>query len=173
MRYIIFSIFSIFAYADARLDTLYQSGEFLKACEYGAGVWRTNEKDEKFMMIFGNACLKSDYIDYLAVPAVRLSKTKESREAAALYSTLVTKKKLLLMALMDGADLSNLTLPQAQHPLSIAFDKMVAKELKNVNGVWTDKNNSFGVSVIVSPKDKDSKTILITEANGTKRIMYK
>jgi len=173
IRFVLICLMCAFLYADTKLNALYQSGEFLKACEYGSGVWRENEKDEKFMMSFGNACLKSDYIDYLAVPAARLNKTKESREAAALYATLVTKKKLLLMAMIDKADISNLVLPKRSHPLSVAFDKMVAKELKNENGIWVDRGGEFNISVIESPKFKGIKTMLITDANGTKRIMYK
>ncbi|MEY4504802.1 MAG: hypothetical protein RL154_1098, partial [Pseudomonadota bacterium] len=116
---LLFSFMLLFA--DEKLESLYKSNEYAKACEYGAGIWRKNEKDEKFMLLFGNSCTKSDYIDYLAVPAARLGKTKESREAAALYSTLLTKKKLLLMALVDGADISSLSLPQVPHILSVAF----------------------------------------------------
>ncbi len=159
-------------FAEGKMEDLYKK-DFLKACEYGSSNWRQNEDNEKFMMMFGNACLKSDYIDYLAVPAARLGKTKESREAAALYSAMLTKKRLLLMALMDKTDISYISMPKVDHILSVAFDKMASKELKFENGTWSDKNKTISIAVIDSPKEKNLKTLQITDANGTKRIMFK
>ena len=50
---------------------------------------------------------------------------------------------------------------------------MASKELKFENGIWSDKNKTISIAVIDSPKEKNLKTLQITDANGTKRIMFK
>ena len=77
------------------------------------------------------------------------------------------------MALVDKTDISYISMPKVDHILSVAFDKMASKELKFENGIWSDKNKTISIAVIDSPKEKNLKTLQITDANGTKRIMFK
>jgi hypothetical protein len=115
---------SISLYGDVKRDmfTLYQNGKFEDVCGIGFDNFRENKRDEEFVSLYAFSCLKSDYIDRLAVPTAVLKFSEESRANPAYFSVILMQKKLLYHALIDNYDLSSYTLPTTDYVLSKVFD---------------------------------------------------
>lgn len=77
--------------------------------------------------MYAKACLKMDKVNELVVPTVMLYKTKEARENASLYSTIIFQKKMLYLALCDGVDISYIRTPKINYILSEIFDKFTER----------------------------------------------
>ncbi len=101
---------------------LYQSEKFHEACSVGMRNFQRNRTDTEFVSLYAFACLKSDFIDRLAVPISILKHSEESRANAAYLSVILMQKKLLYHALIDGYDLSAFQLPTTDYVLSKVFD---------------------------------------------------
>lgn len=95
--------------------------EYKKACEVGRTIFFNQERDEKFISLIGQACLKADSINTLAFIQSRLRESEYARQNAALFSSLVLQKRLIYQFMYDNTDISSLSLPISDHPLSIAF----------------------------------------------------
>jgi hypothetical protein len=124
MRLILILIISISLYGDVKRDmfTLYQNQKFEDVCGIGFDNFKENKRDEEFVSLYAFACLKSDYIDRLAVPTAVLKFSEESRANSAYFSVILMQKKLLYHALIDKYDLSSYTLPTTDYVLSKVFD---------------------------------------------------
>ena len=101
---------------------LYQNKDYEEACSAGMRHFQDNRQDTEFVSLYAFSCLKSDYIDRLAVPISILKHSKESRANAAYLSVILMQKKLLYHALIDGYDLSSFKLPTTDYVLSRVFD---------------------------------------------------
>lgn len=124
MKIIIALLLFITLYADTKnmiLD-LYKNERYAAACNLGFDNFQKYKHDEQFLSLYGFACLKSDYIDRLALPAVMLKFSKEARANAAYFSTILMQKKLLYYSMVDGYKLQKFTLPTTDHILSKVFD---------------------------------------------------
>ncbi len=74
-------------------------------------------------MLYGLSCLNADHIDRLAVPMISLRyDSKAQRVNASYFATILLQKKLLIHALIDHVDLSNLSLPKTDYLLSKVFE---------------------------------------------------
>lgn len=125
MKYIIAIMIigaTLYGSVKEELFNLYQSQEYGKACRIGVKYIHLYNKDEQYVSLYAFSCLKSDYIDRLAVPISMLKHSKEARANSAYFSTILMQKKLLYHALLDGYDLSNITLPTTDYVLSKVFD---------------------------------------------------
>ncbi len=114
----------------------YQNGsfeEYKKACHLGKALFSRGEKDEKFISLIGMACLKADYIDMLGLIQSRLYTTDEGRTNAALFTSILLQKRLILQYMYDDTDISTLALPVADHPLSIVFSAIRDGHYKEVS----------------------------------------
>ena len=113
---------AIFADIKQELYHLYQNKEFEKACSVGAKNFTLFRKNEELVSLYAFSCLKSDYIDRLAIPISALKYSPEARSNAAYFSIILMQKKLLYHALIDGYDISSLKLPTTDYVLSTVFD---------------------------------------------------
>ena len=101
---------------------LFQNKKYEKVCTMGFDHFKENKRDEEFVTLYAFACLKSDYIDRLAIPTALLKFSAESRANSAYFSVILMQKKLLYHALVDGYDLSTFRLPTTDYVLSRVFD---------------------------------------------------
>jgi len=101
---------------------LYQNKKYEKVCQIGFDNFKKNKRDEEFVSLYAFACLKSDYIDRLAVPTAVLKFSEEARANSAYFSVILMQKKLLYHALVDNYDLSEFSLPTTDYVLSRVFD---------------------------------------------------
>jgi len=124
MKIILILLLSISLYADIKRDmfNLYQNKKFEDVCSMGFDHFKRNKSDEEFVSLYAFACLKSDYIDRLAIPTAVLKFTKESRANSAYFSVILMQKKLLYHALLDNYDISQYSLPTTGYVLSKVFD---------------------------------------------------
>lgn len=115
---------SLFANDYSDFKTYYQKNSYdayKQACEIGKRIFEKNERDEKMLSLIGMACMKADYIDMLGLIQSRLYRTREGRQNATLFASLVLQKRLIAQFLHDHIQLSSLALPVSSHPLSKAF----------------------------------------------------
>lgn len=133
---IIFLSLNAFALGAVDIKSYFEKAEYPKICNQKIQDLLKDSQNEEFLNIFGISCLKTNDIDRLALPVSKLSKTQSSRENAAYFADILLKKKLLLHAILDGADISYIRLPKSDYILSFIFDKFVKKEYVEELGVF-------------------------------------
>ncbi len=150
-----------YAYTINDVKNFYQDKKFSKACSISGNIYVAYKNNEEFLNIFASSCLKSDMINRLVLPIIKLYKTKQARENAAYFSTILYEKKMLYYALCDNIDISYINLPKTDYILSKIFNKFVqgAYDLKD-GKYW------FGNSKDATIKYKLS----IEERNGIKKM---
>ncbi len=124
MKIFLILLLSLSLYADIKQDmfNLYQNEKYEKVCSIGFDNFKKHNKDEKFISLYAFACLKSDFIDRLAIPVALLKHSRESRANSAYFSVILMQKKLLYHALVDNYNISALKLPTTDYVLSKVFD---------------------------------------------------
>ena len=131
MRFFIFLIPLILFAKDIKIEDLiwlYKNRDYKKVCTHGIRIFEKFKNNDDLVTMYGLACLKADYIDRLAVPATILKKSKKARANAALFSTILTQKKLLFYALFDNVDISGLVFPETDHIISKIFTLYTQKK---------------------------------------------
>lgn len=130
---------------------LYEEKEYRKVCLKAGDLYHMYKTDEKFLNIYAHACLEEDMINRTILPIIKLHKTKEARENAAYFATILYQKKLLYYALVDDIDISYVNLPKTKYILSIIFNKFVSGyyEFKN-DAYWFKDDNDNEISYKLS-----------------------
>lgn len=105
-------------------------GQYNRICSNSVRDLFIKEQNDSIANLYAKACLKMDKINDLIIPIVMLYKTKDARENAALYSTILFQKKLLYLSLIDGVNISNVRTPKIDYILSEVFDKYVKNDYK-------------------------------------------
>jgi hypothetical protein len=145
--FILVGLLSVMVHA-SNLSTLYkfyEKQEYDKGCDYAKKNYKKNMDDEKYLIFYGLSCLETDNIDRITTPMLRLNKSKEGRENASYFSTILLQKQLLKQAVMDEKYLGDLTLPQTNFVLSRIFNMFVKKqfELKESVYFFKDKDKKY------------------------------
>lgn len=133
---------TLFASDSSRLYELYQSGEYVRACDEGIKKLGYYQKDERYISLYAFACLYADKIDRLALPIIMLKNNPESRKNATYFSVVLTQKNLLISGLENGQDLTSLNLPMTDHILSKIFVLYSRGDYINYQGKIRFKDNS-------------------------------
>lgn len=122
-----FVIASLFAVSADDVRNWDQIGQYNRICQESVRNLFIEEQSEVLANMYAKACLKMDKVNELVVPTVMLYKTKEARENASLYSTIIFQKKMLYLALCDGVDISYIRTPKINYILSEIFDKFTER----------------------------------------------
>jgi len=124
MKILLILLLATFLYGDVKekMFNFYQNKNYSKACNIGYKGFDKFKNNEKFISLYAFACLKSDFIDRLSVPIIKLKSLKESRTNASFFSIILMQKKLLYYSMVDGYDISSLNLPSTDYILSKVFD---------------------------------------------------
>jgi hypothetical protein len=124
---------------------MYESQEYDKACDYAVKHYnkKRNRNNEKYVTLYGLACLETDKIYRIATPMIKLNKSANARANASYFSTILLQKQLLRQALIDGKKIDDLHLPTTTFILSKIFNFFVHKEYQLIDGVYKfeDKKN--------------------------------
>jgi len=179
MKILLIMLFSISLFADIKQNmlSLYQNKKYEDVCSIGFDNFKKHKKDEEFISLYAFACLKSDYIDRLAIPVAMLKFSPESRANSAYFSVILMQKKLLYHALVDNYDLSSLNLPTTDYILSKIFDfyiKLGVHEPRNFYLFEDEKDKKLTYKLHLS-RDSKLKKIVIEEFYDTitvKRHVY-
>lgn len=174
---VIFLSLNAFALRMADIKSYFEKAEYTKICNQKIQDLLKDSQNEEFLNIFGISCLKTNDIDRLALPASKLSKTQSSRENAAYFADILLKKKLLLHAILDGADISYIRLPKSDYILSFIFDKFVKKEYVEELGVFIfeepNSDTRYELSTIVSPNFAKMILKIFKNDDLTSQIEYR
>ena len=122
IAFLLFLTISLYANIKQDMFNLYQNKKFEDVCQQGFDNFKAHKQDEEFVSLYAFACLKSDYIDRLAVPVAVLKFSEEARANSAYFAVILMQKKLLYHALVDNYDLSTFRLPTTDYVLSRVFD---------------------------------------------------
>jgi len=155
----------LFAGIKENMFSLYQNNKYNDVCSIGFNNLYAHSKDEEFVSLYAFSCLKSDYIDRLAIPITMLKFTQESRSNAAYLSVILMQKKLLYHALLDGYDISELKLPTTDYVLSKVFDlyAQLQKHDPRIFYIFEDENDHKLTYKLYLSKDKRVKKMVIEE----------
>jgi hypothetical protein len=181
MRYLFFFFLLTSAIFASRLSTLYkyyEKQEYEKGCNYGARYYTQNINNEKYLTLYGLACLETDHLNRVAKPMLLLDKDKASRENASYFATILLQKQLLKQALMDQKPLGDLKLPKTNFVLSRIFDLFVAKAYKIEEDIYTlndPEREDLSYKVYIKSGKKKKNYLIIDiyqEDRFTKRYRY-
>jgi hypothetical protein len=173
-------LFNLSFLYSSNLSTLYNyytNQEYDKGCDYAMKYYNKNRDNEKFITLYGLACLETNNIHRIATPMIVLKKTKESRENASYFGTILLQKELLRQAIVDNKTLGNLQLPKTNFVLSKIFNLFVAKKYTLKDGIYRLKdseNKNIKYQVYIE-KDKKNYMIIDIYQNDKfiKRYQYK
>ncbi len=173
-RFIYFSLIPYLLCADGLKDiyNLYQSGKYKQACNKGLRIFNKYRKNSDFLMLYGFSCLKADYINRVAIPMIGLRKSKTARANASYFATVFLQKKLLLHALLDHTDISQLKLPVTDHIISKVFQLYVEKKYRKKDNlyIFQDPKDSEISYYLYTSKKYDIPIIVIEERKSKQLI---
>lgn len=143
----------------------YNKGQYLKVCNEGFKVFSKHRNDEVFISLYAYGCLNADLLDRLATPIVLLKRSQTARKNAAYFSAILMKKKLLMHALIDKYDISNIKLPASSYILSKVFDLLVASnyDANSTSHTLTDPTNN-AITYKLYTNSEESLTKIIIES---------
>lgn len=157
---------------------LYENQEYEKGCDYGARYYTKNINNENYLTFYGLSCLETNSLNRLAQPMVKLGGTKELRETASYFATILLQKQLMRQFLLDGKELGNLKLPKTDFVLSRIFNLFVRKEYSLKGDTYNlvdsaKKNIRYEVYIKESNKHKNYMIIdIYRDDKFTKRYQY-
>jgi len=159
MKIFIILCLATFLYANVKKEiyNFYEKKNYIASCNVGYKDFDKFKNNEKFVSLYAFACLKSDFIDRLAIPITKLKYSKESRTNASFFSTILMQKKLLYRSMVDGYDISSLNLPSTEYILSKVFDSYVRLKSYNNKKVYIfeddkDKKIKYKLSLVKTNK---------------------
>ena len=174
MRVVFFSLLlNTLLFADMQtLIKKYEEGNYKFVCLNGYKLFSQIKKDEDLVTMYAFSCLKADYINRLAVPILILGKTPQSRKNRAYFSLLLAQKNLLISALGDQIEFTNLSVPNTDHIISKVFNLYFQKKYKKTDNtlVMQDPKNRdllYKVSII---KRASIPYLKIEEYQNNKRV---
>ena len=150
----------------------FKQKKYLSVCKEGLSEYRAGHQEEKFVAILGTACANADYINPLGLIQSKLISTRDARETAAYFSSLLLEKNLIFYFMLDDISLAHLQLPLSTHILSF-----VVQHLESGKFVYISKNPKMikiddGTrSILVSISDDQPRRVFIDEYNGATLLM--
>ena len=171
MKTILIILISINLFANIKEDlfNLYQNQKYEEVCNIGFKNFSDYRNDEEYISLYAFACLKSDYLDRIAVPLTKLKFSKEARANASYLSVILMQKKLLYHALVDNYDLSSFDLPTTNYVLSKVFDfySKLGKHQARTFYIFEDTNDKKLTYKLYILKDDKLNKIVIEEFYDT------
>ena len=169
MKLMLFMIFVPYFLFSSNLSNLYKSyekQEYKKACNYANKYFykKINKNNEKYLTLYGLACLETDYINRIAIPMVRLYGTANARANASYFSTILLQKQLLLQALIDKKPIVDLHLPKTNFILSKIFSLYIKSKFVLKNDIYKfqdEKKENTEYRLYIENSDKNKKYMII------------
>jgi hypothetical protein len=175
--YLLFSS-SIIASNLSDIYKLYENQKYDKGCDYGEKYYTKNIDNEKYLTFYGLSCLETNSINRLAQPMVKLGGSRELRETASYFATILLQKQLMKQFLIDGKELGNLRLPKTDFVLSRIFNLFVKKEYSLKEDIYilvdVDKQD-IRYEVYIKERKKNRNYMIIDIYQNdkfTKRYQY-
>jgi len=166
MKKIIFLLCTtlLFGVTKEEIYQFYKDKDYKTTCTRGLWALSKYKDDDNYQSIVALSCVEVDMIN----TALRITKTMYhtplGRHNASYIASLYLIKKLLLQLIYDKIDISNLSLPKSEHPLSIMFENISHNNFSKVDNTYVVDYN--GYKYIMSAYDKN-KFILKVYKNNT------
>ncbi len=160
----------LFGFDRSDVYRAYKNKKYKEACTLAAKIYLYYKKDNDFLTIFADSCLKVDNINRMTFPAMLLIRDAAARSNSIYFLTILYQKKLLYKSLIDGFDVSKYKFPTTNYVLSKIFVKYAKKEYKKFRDIYIfqddkDKHKKYEMSLI---KDKGVfKIVLKTFLNNS------
>ena len=166
MKKLILFIFvlNLFGVTKGDIYSLYQNHDYINTCKKGVWILAKYKTDDDYQSIVSLSCVKVDMINTAIRIAKTMNHTPIGRHNASYISSLFLIKKLLLQLVYDKIDISNLSLPKSEHPLSIMFENISHNNFSKVNNTYIVEVNNK--KYILSPIEKNKFIIKILENNN-------
>lgn len=163
-----FAIVSLFAVSIDDVRNWDQIGQYNRICQESVRNLFIEEQNDALANMYAKACLKMDKVNELVVPTVMLYKTKEARENASLYSTIIFQKKMLYLALCDGVDISYIRTPKINYILSEIFDKFTEKAYVKKSDTYVFTLESGERAELFIKEEEEIKKMVVALYTGDK-----
>jgi len=163
-----FVIVSLFAVSIDDVRNWDQIGQYNRICQESVRNLFIEEQNDALANMYAKACLKMDKVNELVVPTVMLYKTKEARENASLYSTIIFQKKMLYLALCDGVDISYIRTPKINYILSEIFDKFTEKAYVKKSDTYVFTLESGERAELFIKEEEEVKKMVVALYTGDK-----
>jgi len=174
---LIFSLSILYSSNLSILYNYYTHQEYDKGCDYAMKYYNKNRDNEKFVTLYGLACLETDNIHRIATPMIVLRDTKASRENASYFGTILLQKQLLKQAILDNKPLGDLRLPKTNFVLSKIFNLFIAKKYALKDGIYRledSENKNIKYQVYIEKENKNHMIIDIYQNDKfIQRYRYK
>jgi len=141
----------------------YKQGHYKKVCKEGYRLFDKLRKDENLVSMYAFSCLKSDYIDRLAVPMLILGKSPQSRRNRSYFSLILTQKNILISALADGETFERLHVPNTDHVISKVFNIYFQKKYKKVDNEYRAEDKDGKYRFFIQKSKKGTPFLVIIE----------
>jgi len=155
-----------------KLYKLYEKQEYEKGCNLAKRVYKSYLDNEKFLTLYGLNCLETNDIDEIAKPMVLLKNTKESRQNASYFGTILLQKQLLKQALIDKRELTILKLPTTNFYLSKIFNAFVRDKYRLEDNRYIIDDNKDSYYLYIDSKERMIIDIY-RDKKFLKRYIYK
>jgi len=161
---IIFIYISAFGITQAEVYNFYKNHNYIDSCK--KGLWNVSKfkEDDNYQSIVALSCVKIGMLN----TAIRITKsmthTPIGRHNASYIASLYLIKKLLLQMVHDNINISNLSLPESDHFLSIIFENISHNNFSKVNNKYVVEKD--GIKYILSPKNNDKFEVKIYKNNN-------
>ncbi len=165
--------FASYMYAYSYNDVLkdYEAERFEKVCNDGSIFYMRNDKNEDILTAVGDACARIDMINPLANIVKNLISTKEHRESASYFATLLLQKKLIYQFMHDDINLKELRLPRTNHVLSRVFENLATDNYEVIDkGLRKIKITTPEINYIMWLSTDEPKKVFIDEYKDKKLI---
>lgn len=142
----------------------FKAEKYMRVCEKGMLQYYRGYTDENFVSLVGVACAKEDRINILGMLQRSQVESRDSRENASYFSSLILQKRLIYQFMIDGLSLENLRLPASSHLLSRVFEKLSSKDYTVLSTfpklIEIDDN---GRKIMLSTSDDEPIKVLVDE----------
>ena len=174
MRYLIFLLISMPLISGnlSKLYKLYEKQKYEEGCKLAKRVYKSYLDNESFLTLYGLNCLETNDIDEIAKPMVLLKKTKESRQNASYFGTILLQKQLLKQALLDKRELTILKLPTTPFYLSKVFNAFVRGNYRIDDNRYIIEEGDKSYQLYIDSKSRMVVDIYKSE-KFLKRYIYK
>ena len=172
MRVFLLTFIFLFGHLQAKSTEAFiedfKDKKFSNVCQEGLEYYYGGRQDEMFVTLVGIACANVDNINPLGTIQAKLVSTKEARENASYFTSLLLAKRLIYQFMIDDISLKHLQLPKSNHILSFVFEHLSSGDFvylsKDPKMIKIDDENK---SVLISVSDDEVKKVLIDEYEGS------
>lgn len=162
-----------FAYERDDIMRDYANKEYKTVCLDSADYYKNNGKNEELLSVIGDSCVRSDFLNPLGYIIKNLISTKEARENASYFATILLQKKLVYQFMNDNLDIRNLRLPKTSHVLSVVFENLVKKNYTKDENQKIKIDLEAGKYILLYSTTKDDNTWVIVEEYEDNTLVQK